>query len=523
MEALVQNIKKLPYFSGELFEKKILEILKEHNIRYEYQPNGSQKFPDFILPDYSISLECKSSIGTKPMWNCSYPKLDSIYVFSSKKLNKTLVFFGKELVTQEIIEIYEEYSKKHKILAEEINNKLLRIQDNNYGMKVYPRNMFTQTIGFDKTLEDYTKEYKPKPIGQYFTISKDIQYKLLDDYTGKFQKILEPSCGIGHLINLVYNKSKYIKAYDIDGDVISICKELYPKVKYIRDDFLSVEEKEMYDLIIANPPYFEINREKVHEQYLPISSGRVNIYYLFLYKCVNLLEKDGELRAIIPKAFLSNSYAEKTRRHISKYCTIIGIDFFKSNLFDNASQNVIILKCKRNKNLQNKHELYLNNSLFYVKDMIKTTGITVGSLGCTVKTGNIIWNENKHLLVDYSCENSLKLYYSSDISQKNNKNDNKKPYLKITQYNKKYIIHDSCILVQRIFSTDIVFKYVEKNINGFFVENHINVISGPEDKLKIIYSSFLCEDTKKFINNVFNNNQISKTELENILQIYQVE
>lgn len=527
MENLIKQLENLPYYSGNNLEKQVNNILVKNNIKFYYQPNGIQKFPDFYLIDYDLNLECKSSHNTKPMWNCSYPKLESLYVISSKKLNKTIVMFGKEIVTQDVIDIYEEYQQKHKELVMNLNEKLLNLDNNKYKMKIFARNMFTQNIGFScetntlcKTIDDYTREYQPKNNGQYFTISKEIQEKLLNDYTSTPNNILEPSCGIGHLLQLVYKKFSNITAIDIDNDVLNISEKLFPLIDYKCCDFLTTNIEKKYDLIIANPPYFEILKKNVPEEYKEICSGRVNIYYLFLYKCINLLSDNGELRFIIPKSFLSNKYAEKLRKFLISKCIIIDIEFFQSDkCFENASQNVIILKCKRG-NGNSKHVLSINDSLFFVpNNNLEITNKTIQTLNCQVKTGNIIWNEHKNKLVD-NPTNNLKLYYASELNSLK-KSTEKKSYMLKTPKTIASTITGPCILVQRIFSKNLVCKYITNIDENFLVENHINIITGEKAMLDIIYKSLLDPRTTNFIQTVFNSTQISKTELQNILPIYE--
>jgi hypothetical protein len=52
---------------GDQFEENIKKIFDKNNIHYNWQPNGSQQFPDFYLPKYDIciNLECKTSKNGK--------------------------------------------------------------------------------------------------------------------------------------------------------------------------------------------------------------------------------------------------------------------------------------------------------------------------------------------------------------------------------------------------------------------------------------------------------------------------
>lgn len=518
MENFIEKLKSIKYHSGLEFEKKVKCLLESLDITFTYQPNGTQRYPDFYLKDFDINLECKSSATDKPMWNCTYPKKRGLYAISCKKLNQCVVKFGEEIVSEDISKIYEEYASKHKALEREINDKLSKI-DNNYNMRVYARNMYTQELGFSTNiLEKHTNEYKTKNIGQYFTSSKEILSKILDDYQGCPEKILEPSCGLGHILDII-KSYKDVYACDVDQDVVDIAKKIFPGVKYKTCDFLTEIFNEKYDLIVGNPPYFEINKSSIPKYFEEICSGRVNIYYLFIYKCINLLKEDGELRFVIPSSFLSNSYAEPCRKYLLKHCEIKDIVFFKNEKhFEDAVQNVIIIKCVKKNNPDNSDKFLMPGTIIVSSlENLGTSGITIKSLGCSVKTGEIVWNKHKNFLND---NNGNRLFYSSDLLDKGQKNPEKKPYL-IDETLTQKLIFGPCILVQRIIAQNIIYKLIEYDPDGFYAENHLNVITGDITVLKRICKSFDDERTSKFIKNVFKNNHLSKNELESILQIYE--
>lgn len=117
---------------------------------YIKEPNGAQNPPDFRIfsRGESLDIECKScQKGYKPMWNASYPDSNSIYVYTNKTDNETILFTGEEVITAKVREIYEKYKRLNKGLHKEINEELkaLSEEENPYGMQVYARNMFVQT------------------------------------------------------------------------------------------------------------------------------------------------------------------------------------------------------------------------------------------------------------------------------------------------------------------------------------------------------------------------------------------
>jgi hypothetical protein len=94
----------------------------------------------------------------------------------------------------------------------------------------------------------------------------------------------------------------------------------------------------------------------------------------------------------------------------------------------------------------------------------------------------------------------------------------KKSYLQITDETRKHIVSAPFIAVQRIVGDKLHCMFI--NDGEYFVENHVNVITGNVQNLKTVFKSLCLEKTNKFIKEVLSNTQVSKNELQNIVQIY---
>lgn len=408
-----------------------------------------------------------------------------------------------------------------------------------------------------ETNKDYLKQF-----GQFFTLSPEILSKLMGGFapqrqTNKSLDILEPSAGTG---TIILECMKHFKNFSLDA--IEIDKNVYDKTKLLFDegfrplttnfvnaDFLKHDFKEKrYDLIIGNPPYFEITKEmrnSISDEFKEIISGRTNIYSLFIYKCIKLLKPKGQLVFIIPKTILSGKYFSKLRMFIHQNCNILDIIKFDNNkLFKKALQSVIILKLglrPQTTQSDNKFIKIIDNELYFVKDptqlSLNVDTTTISKLNCTVKTGNVVWNQHKELLCDtlnVGENSSLQLIHSSnfkegnlvlEVRQEGTKALDKKQYMNITEQNKHLIITGPYILINRIVGLDPpkLNIYFERN-NGeeskCFIENHVNFIKGPIEHLTRIYNSLRDPRTITFIKELIGNTQLSQHELENIIPIF---
>jgi len=146
----LEDVVRLPYKpnpqDNPQHENQIEELLIKHKIKYIAQPNGSQQFPDFRLLDYELDIECKSVKGYAPMWNRGLPRPDALYILTSKKLNRSGAFFGKQVCSEKKYKKLIERDKQYKQMIKDD-------QDAEDGFEIYPRLAFKDKGG------NYKKKY----------------------------------------------------------------------------------------------------------------------------------------------------------------------------------------------------------------------------------------------------------------------------------------------------------------------------------------------------------------------------
>ena len=110
-----------------------------------------------------------------------------------------------------------------------------------------------------------------------------------------------------------------------------------------------------FDLVIANPPY-GVPIRGAARQYFASNLTKVpdyEIYYYFIEKAKQIIDKTGVFAYIIPNTFLFNIFAEKYRTTLLESSGIIEIlDCTKIKIFDNATvRNAIIILDNINKKI----------------------------------------------------------------------------------------------------------------------------------------------------------------------------
>jgi len=151
---LVQIEKDDSKFSAILKDRKnnltTIEELKDCFLFIE-QPFGSQKSPDFIIcvAGFILWIECKS--GKKLVWNTGYPKTNLLIVFSSKLVDKTILFFGQfSKLIEKNPKFEEQYEALDKILKKYCKEEFEELFGTDTGFDLYHRRMLNDKTKYEK-------------------------------------------------------------------------------------------------------------------------------------------------------------------------------------------------------------------------------------------------------------------------------------------------------------------------------------------------------------------------------------
>jgi type I restriction enzyme M protein len=90
-------------------------------------------------------------------------------------------------------------------------------------------------------------------------------------------------------------------------------------VNTLSENVMNVQEKDRYDVIIANPPFGGKERKEVQQNF-PIRSGETA--YLFLQHFIRNLKAGGRAGIVIKNTFLSNGDAAALREELLETCNL---------------------------------------------------------------------------------------------------------------------------------------------------------------------------------------------------------
>ncbi len=222
--------------------------------------------------------------------------------------------------------------------------------------------------------------------GQYFTPLSIAAFmaSLFDNRRCDTIRLLDAGAGVGSLSAAFLGRcvSGDLNCHKVEVDAFEIDTELHPYlsktleqynkhidlvVRIIGKDFITTAvewltgnlfqdyESKTYSHAILNPPYKKIRSNSRYRLMLRRAGiETVNLYPAFVALVLSLLEKNGELVAIIPRSFCNGSYYRPFRQHILARAAIRRLHLFHSRnkafKDDDVLQENIIIKLERGGN-----------------------------------------------------------------------------------------------------------------------------------------------------------------------------
>lgn len=178
-----------------------------------------------------------------------------------------------------------------------------------------------------------------KHLGQYFTTNKHLLHHVRSFVRNRDGIILEPSRGAGHIVQYLmqHGENRPWVTVEIDRDVETIPEvDEMDNITHIWDDFLLHEfDGAQFSTIVGNPPYVK-------------QKGKMNMYLLFLEKCMSLMREHSEMIMVIPTDFMFATSGRNVRTRMMEEGKITDIYRPDSEtLFEGASQDVIVIRYVR--------------------------------------------------------------------------------------------------------------------------------------------------------------------------------
>lgn len=188
---------------------------------------------------------------------------------------------------------------------------------------------------------------KKKQLGQFFTTNSDYILQGLESFVvGK--NVIDPFAGGGDLLSWSSkNNAKNILGYDIDDSLVD------NKRIFKNDSLENIIKYRKGDFVVSNPPYLNIN--KANKNIKMYFSEFEDLYQVSISKIMNSFE--GIL--IVPVNFLSAENSKKIRNLFFEKFKIVKLNYFKEQVFEDTTYNVIAFYYKLKDKKTKKDKLVL--------------------------------------------------------------------------------------------------------------------------------------------------------------------
>ncbi len=176
-------------------------------------------------------------------------------------------------------------------------------------------------------------------------------------------EILEPSCGDGVFLDRIKSQNIHYKSVTaIELDEIEAQKAAnidLNNTQIFQQDFHTFcnQTEKKYDLVIGNPPYIryqyfdrqqQIEAERIFNRARLSYSKLTNAWVSFVVGSSLLLKEKGKIGFVLPAEILQVSYAKPLRRFLARFYNKINIVSFKTLVFPDIQQEVVLLLCEKN-------------------------------------------------------------------------------------------------------------------------------------------------------------------------------
>jgi len=277
--------------------------------------------------------------------------------------------------------------------------------------------------------------FTPSPIRKHFMdfLGKLSSHTATDGSAVNPQTFLEPSMGSGEFVLDILQSfpNALITGVEKNKTLFESTRQTLTdtSVELIHTDFLDntrIPEVSSYDVIIGNPPYFQVKEGKSNfKKIYPELEGKFDIYVLFLLKCLRLLNPDGHLLFVLPKTFVNTKSYHRVRRLVATRFRICELIDFGSGDWLSTKQNTIglLLQNTPSNNSDFMFEFPFGGNLIvntkYAIAALKSVYScfpTIHSKGFTVRTGEIICTSTtyKHKMTSTPKSSAL-LVHNSQI------------------------------------------------------------------------------------------------------------
>lgn len=340
--------------------------------------------------------------------------------------------------------------------------------------------------------------------------------------------VLEPSFGSGEFLVDIVERFPAIRVTGVEKNKDAFLATVrQPALKdrlnttLHNADFLSYTGPPV-DFIVGNPPYFVTEIKNIEA-----ATGRSNIFILFLYKCLTQhLLPGGILAFILPTSFYNCAYYQPTRAWIAAKTTILHCETLADAAFYDTQQQTTLFICQRTEPPLQRPYIFRDTYITphaAALQALTAGATTITALGCSVKTGDVVWNQHREKLFATPGDGGVLVLYANNIKdgqlQVGDPGKGKGQYIR--GFGRPVVEGPALLIARGYGNTAYALNFTRVPVGmSFYGENHVNVITGPAAALEQVATSLKDPRTAEFIGMFVGNGALSKSELAGVLPVW---
>jgi adenine-specific DNA-methyltransferase len=276
-----------------------------------------------------------------------------------------------------------------------------------------------------------------------------------------------------------------------------------------RGDTLAVAKDEGADHEIGNPPFLRLaarDEPSDFERFDDISSGRLNLYAVFVRRGIEALRAEGMLAYIIPASFIGGPEFRKFRKRIRQLAEVLAVDMIngRSTVFTNVVQDtcVLILRKRTNQLVDLKAAYASSNSVSGDGAIVATGKIklpaddgawilpgtkadlpsTLSEWGYAPRIGYLVANRQKDRIHKRQAKGRVPLIWAKAIGQDGTFDFAKGAKLREHGWvdvpeDAPYVARQACVAIQRTSSRNQKKRLTAAAIPSEFIAQHGGVVA----------------------------------------------
>lgn len=467
---------------GNIYEQflgKTIRLTPSHQAKVEDKPEVKKAGGVYYTPKYIVDYIVKHTVGEK-LKNKKPVDISNLKILDPACGSGSFLLGAYQLLLDFHLEFYTKEKNIKKALKE---NKIYQLKENEYRLTIEEKhnillnNIFgvdidTQAVEVTR-LSLLLKLLEGESMESTGLLFKYTDIKLLPDLSENIK------CG-NSLIGSDFYETGQLSLFQDEETVRRINVFDWEK------EFPEIFKQGGFDVVIGNPPYFNINtvdKEIFHyleKSYSEIHTGYNDIMYYFIYKGINILKQNGIIGFITSNYYLGNSFAKKLRNFLRKHIVKV-LNFKDSLIFSDANvhTNIIVAKKSPESDVVQFFEK-LNNNILRRIDIEKDFNL------CTLKRTNLsedwVIAENRKLILLEKIKNKSIMLGDITIIEKGSSSGKNKVFTVSYEFSKKNSLESN--LLRKNAKNSGIYRFFIENRNNYLIyidkntdiENYPNIL-----------------------------------------------